>query len=416
MPTFSVVMATWNRGRHILPSVRSVLAQDHPDFELIVVGDACDDDTAEVLTPLFSDRIGWINLARRAGTQSGPNNAGLRAARGTHVAYCGHDDIWDPRHLSALDAAYVADPGADFAVSGCVLHGGAGRRSQVTGLFEEETAAFDHFFPPTSLSHSLDAWREVGDWRLPSRLRLPVDAEFQLRAALAGCRFRSSGIVTAHKFAAAARYLSYLLRSSDEQEAMLARLAAGEGPAIAEAAVAEARARGSLMTMTLPDPRRHAPGQIYGKASSSRGLGLPPPVPVCGEVRIAQGAEARGGDWHLPARRDAPGTRWSGPNPRPRLLLPVAATHPIEIAIEVAGAAPGFFDTLGLRLNDAPVPWSLREETGRRWLVLRGTPKPDAPSVLEFDGRTAMLSGFGARTDARRVGICVGEMVFRPLA
>ena len=37
-PAVTVIMATWNRGRHILPSIRSVLDQTRPDFELLVVG------------------------------------------------------------------------------------------------------------------------------------------------------------------------------------------------------------------------------------------------------------------------------------------------------------------------------------------------------------------------------------------
>ena len=38
-PDVTVIMATWNRGRHILPSVRSVLGQTHGNFELLVIGD-----------------------------------------------------------------------------------------------------------------------------------------------------------------------------------------------------------------------------------------------------------------------------------------------------------------------------------------------------------------------------------------
>jgi hypothetical protein len=69
---------------------------------------------------------------------------------------------------------------------------------------------------------------------------------------------------------------------------MLARLVAGEGPAIA-AAVAAARDARTFMTLAMPDPRRHPPG-----------LALPPLRAVTAELRLPQGAEARGNDWHLP--------------------------------------------------------------------------------------------------------------------
>ena len=48
-PLISVVMATWGRGRHILPSIRSALGQSFRDFELLVVGDACTDETEAVV-------------------------------------------------------------------------------------------------------------------------------------------------------------------------------------------------------------------------------------------------------------------------------------------------------------------------------------------------------------------------------
>jgi hypothetical protein len=80
---------------------------------------------------------------------------------------------------------------------------------------------------------------------------------------------------------------------------MLARLAAGEGRAIA-AAVAAARDAGTFMTLAMPDPRRHPPGMLFRRNRSSRGLALPPLRAVTAELRLPQGAEARGNDWHLP--------------------------------------------------------------------------------------------------------------------
>src|ERR1043165_8264599 len=44
-PGFSIVLATYGRGRHIAPTIASVLGQTIADFELIVVGDGCSDDT-----------------------------------------------------------------------------------------------------------------------------------------------------------------------------------------------------------------------------------------------------------------------------------------------------------------------------------------------------------------------------------
>lgn len=101
-PKVSVIMATWGRGRHILPSVLSVLQQDFPDFELIVVGDACTDETEAVVTGIGDPRVRWMNQTERCGSQAGPNNAGIAAAQAEIIAYLGHDDLWEPNHLTMV--------------------------------------------------------------------------------------------------------------------------------------------------------------------------------------------------------------------------------------------------------------------------------------------------------------------------
>jgi len=90
--------------------------------------------------------------------------------------------------------------------------------------FDGAEAPFQHFFPPSSISHRRDVTTRIGDWRDPRVLKEPVDCEFLLRAAHAGLRFASTGKITAHKFAASHRYLSYLRVSSNEQREFLAQI------------------------------------------------------------------------------------------------------------------------------------------------------------------------------------------------
>ena len=63
-PYFSIVLATYNRGQHIVPTIESVLRQTFSDYELIVVGDGCDDDTEQAVAAFPSERISWQNLPR----------------------------------------------------------------------------------------------------------------------------------------------------------------------------------------------------------------------------------------------------------------------------------------------------------------------------------------------------------------
>ena len=114
-PTVSVIIATHNRPDVLAFAIRSVLAQDFDDWELIVVGDHCAESTAAAVAAFDDPRIAYVNLPLRYGDQSGPNNVGIARARGRYIAFLNHDDIWFPDHLSSA-IGWLEAAGADLAI------------------------------------------------------------------------------------------------------------------------------------------------------------------------------------------------------------------------------------------------------------------------------------------------------------
>src|ERR1044072_9090302 len=106
-PAISVIIATYNRSRALACAIESVIRQTFTDWELIVVGDACNDDTAEVVAGYMraDARVRFVNLERNCGEQSGPNNVGRTLARAPLIAYLSHDDLWLPHHLKTCSEA-----------------------------------------------------------------------------------------------------------------------------------------------------------------------------------------------------------------------------------------------------------------------------------------------------------------------
>jgi glycosyltransferase involved in cell wall biosynthesis len=104
-PAVTVIIQTFNRSNILDYAIGSVLRQTFTDWELLVIGDGCTDDTAEVVASWSDPRIRFVNLPERVGDQSGPNNEGVRRARGRYVAYLNHDDIWLADHLERTTAA-----------------------------------------------------------------------------------------------------------------------------------------------------------------------------------------------------------------------------------------------------------------------------------------------------------------------
>lgn len=98
-PEVSVVMATYNRSNILQFSIGSLLRGSYQDWELIVVGDFCTDDSADVVSGFNDPRIRFVNMTENCGEQTGPNNLGVELARGRYMAFLNHDDMWFPDHL-----------------------------------------------------------------------------------------------------------------------------------------------------------------------------------------------------------------------------------------------------------------------------------------------------------------------------
>ena len=105
MPLVSIITATWNRANVLRFTIECVLRSTVTDWELIVVGDACTDDTEAVVRSFDDPRIRFVNLPVNSGEQAAPNNEGVRLARGEYLAFVNHDDLWTPDHLATGLAA-----------------------------------------------------------------------------------------------------------------------------------------------------------------------------------------------------------------------------------------------------------------------------------------------------------------------
>ena len=97
-PQVSVVMPTYNRGHLIGRSIRSVLNQTYPGFELIIVDDGSNDGTQDVVRQFDDGRIRYIRHEDNRGAAAA-RNTGIRSAAGAYVAFQDSDDEWLPRKL-----------------------------------------------------------------------------------------------------------------------------------------------------------------------------------------------------------------------------------------------------------------------------------------------------------------------------
>lgn len=96
----SVVIPAYNAGKHIVEAIQSILEQDYPAFEIIVVDDGSTDNTREAVK-LFSEENIIYLFQENSGPSKARNNGILKSA-GDFIAFLDADDVWYPNHL--LDA------------------------------------------------------------------------------------------------------------------------------------------------------------------------------------------------------------------------------------------------------------------------------------------------------------------------
>jgi glycosyltransferase involved in cell wall biosynthesis len=221
-PLVSVVTATYNWSEVLRWAIHSVRAQSYPRWEMIVVGDACTDDSAEVVASFGDPRIRWHNRDSNSGSQSLPNDDGIGLATGGLVAYLGHDDLWTPDHLTRL-VSVQRRTGADvaFAITEMIGPPGSGLRT-LSGL--RPGGYRGGHVPPSALLHKRDLSERVGGWRDYREIDIPPDIEFLERALAGGAGFACSWALTCLKLPSAERRNSYVERRSDEQEELTRRI------------------------------------------------------------------------------------------------------------------------------------------------------------------------------------------------
>jgi glycosyltransferase involved in cell wall biosynthesis len=274
VPRVTVVMATYNWATVLPCSIGSALDQTYRDLELLVTGDGCTDESAEVVARTGDPRVRWHNLEPNHGHQYAPNNDGIARANGEIIAYLGHDDLWLPNHLEVLVDA--VDRGARVAHGTVLLvePGEEPARWPGAGWVYEP----DQWIPPTSVVHDRALAIDAGGWRPPweTGIHDPETDLWQRMAAVAGPP-RWVHRLTCVKLPAAKRRDVYRDRPHHEQEAWLHRIRSHDDPE------ADFTAMYRESSMGLRSPARRLVNRVrstVGLRTRLRKLGLLQPGPA----------------------------------------------------------------------------------------------------------------------------------------
>jgi glycosyltransferase involved in cell wall biosynthesis len=230
-PLVSVVIATYNRSGVLAHAIESVRRSTLADWELIVVGDHCTDDTAAVVAAFADPRITYVDLPANVGEQSGPNNEGVRRARGRYLAFLNHDDLYFPDHLET-SLARCQSTGADAVWSPLLvglpateaeLEAGAAQ-FRLSGVPLGEAYDPRVFVFASSWLLTRELADRVGPWRPARETFVTSSQDWLHRAWRSGARLRFHPHVGVLALPGGARRDSYAAARSAEHDHFAPRL------------------------------------------------------------------------------------------------------------------------------------------------------------------------------------------------
>jgi len=196
-PLVSIVTPSLNRGPFIEETIRSVMEQDYPHIEHIVVDGGSEDETLEVLER-YSSQISWTCEPDRCIADA--CNKGIRASRGEIVCMLNADDVLvDRKSITRAVAAWERYPEADVIYFDILKIDGDGHVKMVVGLPEFSLVGLlrrcDIMQPATFVRSSV-AKQNL----LDIRFKLAQDYELWLRLAKQGYAFKHVPvIISAHR-------------------------------------------------------------------------------------------------------------------------------------------------------------------------------------------------------------------------
>src|SRR5215468_10026487 len=111
-PKLSIVTPSFNQGRFLEETIRSVLTQNYPNLEYIIIDGGSTDETVDVIRK-YQDKVNyWVSEKDRG--QVDAINKGIEKCTGDIFGFINSDDVYLPGTFSAVIEHFQANPKSEW--------------------------------------------------------------------------------------------------------------------------------------------------------------------------------------------------------------------------------------------------------------------------------------------------------------
>lgn len=229
-PLVSIIVPSYNQGKYIKETLDSILTQDYPNLEVLVMDGGSKDETLEVLKTYARDaRVAW--KSERDKGQAEAINKGFAEAKGEILAWLGSDDTYLPGALKRQVGYLTAHPETDVVYGDAIYTRPDGSRcgTYYSRPFSPSDLCRLCFIPQPSLFMRRQVYARSGG--LDLSLHFALDYEYWLRAMMHSRFAYQRGFVATYRLHEDSKTVGSVTRFNPEIEKIVVRaLEQKDGP------------------------------------------------------------------------------------------------------------------------------------------------------------------------------------------